>query len=112
VIVAGMSRLFITLLPYLVLITGAVAIAASAAMPVPDQPVAVIFPPWWSAARAFAAAARLGAPIIRFGNISTIVVLQSDGAASLPARARAAGALLVVNALAFGGCVTPLQQQN
>ncbi len=107
-----MFRLLPALLPYLVLVGAALAVAIAAAGPVPDAPVAMIFPPWWTAARAFAAAARLGAPIIRFGAIPTIVVVPPDGTPTLSARARAAGALVVVNAIGLGGCATPRPQQN
>jgi hypothetical protein len=69
----------------------------------PGAPVAAIFPPWWSAERSFIAAASTGGAIVRQGAWSSIlVVVSADG--DLPRRLRDAGALLLVNPAALGGC--------
>jgi len=66
-----------------------------------QDPLALVFPPWWSGARSMLAAAPAGA-IIRFGawpNI--IVILPTPGAAMVPS---ATGAWAVLDARRLGGC--------
>jgi hypothetical protein len=75
-----------------------VALGAQAAPPAAG-PVAAVFPPWWPAARAFAAAGTAG-PVARFGGVPFIVVV----AAPDRARLRAAGAWLLLDPHAVGGC--------
>jgi hypothetical protein len=75
-------------------------------------PVAAVFPPWWSAAEAVAAAGIVGR-IVRLGTVRFVVVVVPDAPtdgedAARPARAaarlRAVGAVLVVDPLVLGGC--------
>jgi hypothetical protein len=67
--------------------------------------VAVVFPPWWPDARVFAAAAAAG-DIVNRGTVPFVLIVQSERP-GLGARLRAAGALLVLNPLAAGGCSPP-----
>ncbi len=75
-----------------------VALGAQARPPAVG-PVAAVFPPWWHAARAFAAAGTAG-PVARFGALPFIVIV----AAPDRARLRAAGAWLLLDPRALGGC--------
>jgi hypothetical protein len=68
-----------------------------------DTVVAVVFPPWWNAARVFAAAASAGAAIVRVGGISSVLVVQPAARDGLE-RLRDAGAWFVVNPQAVGAC--------
>jgi hypothetical protein len=76
-----------------------VALAAQFAPPA-EGPVAAVFPPWWNARSAFVAAGAAG-PVVRFGALPFIVIV----AATDRARLRAAGALLLLDPRALGGCV-------
>jgi hypothetical protein len=95
------------LVPYATLAASIMAMAFVALAPVPNHPIAAVFPPWWTAARGFQAAALSGAPIVRTGAFVNILVL-SPGEPDLPARLRAAGAWLVLDAKALGGCAAAL----
>ena len=64
-----------------------------------DGPVAAIFPPWWDARSAFVAAGDAGA-VVRFGALPFVVIV----AATDRARLRAAGAWLLLDPRALGGC--------
>ena len=94
-----------TLLPYAVLVVSLVLTGIAALAPLPGQPVAAVFPPWWGAARAFAAAARSNSPVVRLGLFPNIVILPglTTGASS---RLHRAGALLLLNAQALGACAS------
>jgi hypothetical protein len=67
--------------------------------PPPAGPVAAVFPPWWSGARAFAAAAAAG-PVARIGAFGFIVI----AAPAERSRLRAAGAWLLLDPRAAGAC--------
>ncbi len=81
-----------------------VAVTCMALRPDPGaELVGIIFPPWWSATQAVAAAASTGAEIVRLGAVQTILVVRparNDGIARLGA----AGVLLAVDPLLAGGC--------
>ena len=81
-------------------------VAALSLAPRPDADVvAVVFPPWWDEGRALLTAASTGAAIIRSGALPTILVVQPadrDGRARL----RRAGAWLVLDPQALGGCLS------
>ncbi len=64
--------------------------------------VAAVFPPWWSPARSFAAAAEAG-DVARTGAVRSVIVVRSDRA-GLADRLRAAGALLILSASGPLGC--------
>jgi hypothetical protein len=68
-----------------------------------DDVVAVIFPPWWTADRSFAAVASAGAAIVRAGGISTILVVQPGGPDGLE-RLRGAGAWFAIDPKAVDAC--------
>jgi hypothetical protein len=100
------NRLFCTL-PYAVMaasvgLSGFVALA-----PAPDRPIAAFFPPWWTVERTFSAAAISGAPIVRFGGLSNVVVL-SPAMPDLSRRLWQAGAWLLLDAQAVGACTEPV----
>ena len=59
------------------------------------QTAAAVFPPWWSAAEAFAAAGSAG-EVARAGALSSILIVHSKEPA-LADRLRKAGALLVLD---------------
>lgn len=75
----------------------------AAETPNDDAAVAAVFPPWWSAARDFAAAGGAG-DIVTGGAVPFVLIVQSQRP-GLNARLRAAGALLLLNPLAAGGCL-------
>jgi hypothetical protein len=91
------------LIPFALLAGSVLMIASLAMKPVPDKPVAALFPPWWSAARVIASAAAADGAIVRFGGFQTILVLAAGGP-DLAARLRHAGAWLVLDAGSLGGC--------
>ena len=64
--------------------------------------VAALFPPWWTSARAFAAAGAAG-EIVGVGAVPWVVIVKSDGP-GLPARLRQAGAALILPAYGSGPC--------
>jgi hypothetical protein len=95
------------LVPYATLAASITVMAFAALVPKQNDPVAAIFPPWWTAARGFEAAALSGVPIVRTGAFANILVL-APGQPNLPARLHAAGAWMVVDAMALGGCAGTL----
>jgi hypothetical protein len=62
----------------------------------------VVYPPWWSTAHIWQAAASTG-EIVDLGGARFILYLHSE-APGLNVRARRAGAFLVFDAGGFGGC--------
>ena len=96
------------LVPAGVLACGFLAVAWLALSPKPGQPVAAVFPPWWSAARAFAAAASAGGRVMRTGAWPTLVVVvpEAGGETGFGGRLGAAGAWLIVDPQSLGGCGT------
>ena len=66
--------------------------------------VAAIFPPWISGERAFALAAAAGGRVVRQGIRDSILVVRGEGV-GFEARLYAAGALAVIDPVAFGGCL-------
>ena len=62
-------------------------------------PVAAVFPPWWDSAQVLQAAAAAG-PVVRFGALPFIVVVVPEHRHLL----RPAGAWLVLDPRALGGC--------
>lgn len=76
--------------------------ASIAAKPGDDSSIVAVFPPWWSASRALAAASDVGA-VLNGGAFSFVLVVQSQRP-GLGDRLRAAGALFLLNPQGFGGC--------
>ncbi len=98
-----MRILFLRFAPILVLLLGLVPVGLGVSGPRAARPVAVVFPPWWSAQRSIAAAARAELAILRFGGLPAIVVVAPLTQAA-GARLRQAGAWLLLDASAGGGC--------
>jgi hypothetical protein len=73
-----------------------------AAAPTDPHEAAGVFPPWWSEAAALAAAARAGA-VLGVGAVPFIVIVRDPGGHA-PARLRAAGALVSLDARGLAGC--------
>ena len=66
--------------------------------------VAVAFPPWWSAERAFLAAASADAAIVRMTAVPSLLVVRPDQHDGL-ARLRRAGVWLAVDPQAIAACL-------
>lgn len=84
-----------------------VALSLLAAVAVEAQPrtpgrIAAVFPPWWSPAQVASAAVSAG-DIAGAGGASFVMILRGDPA-SLERKARAAGALLLLDPAAAGLC--------
>jgi hypothetical protein len=67
--------------------------------------VAVIFPPWWNAQRAFLASASADAAIVRMTALPSLLVVRPDRHDGL-ARLREAGAWLAIDPQAIAACFT------
>lgn len=91
-------------IPCVFLIGTLLVVPVFAMAPDPTHPVAAVFPPWWTPARAFAAVSAAGAPVLQLGAAPGVFVLDA-GPPDLPARLRAAGAILVLDARALRGCL-------
>ena len=86
-------------------LAGVAAIARFEARPRVGAPeVAAIFPPWMSQERVVAEVARSGALVVRQGALQSILVVHGEGP-GLADRLYAAGALAVIDPVAFGGCL-------
>ena len=68
-------------------------------------PLAAVFPPWWSSARVFEAAAAADVAVLRAGAWPALVIVR-PGDPGAPARLRASGAWLLLDGRAIGGCVS------
>jgi hypothetical protein len=69
-----------------------------------SAPVAAIFPPWWSADRAFLATAAAGGAVVREGAVSSLLVAQSSEP-GFRLKLHAAGAWLLLDPKAIAGCL-------
>jgi hypothetical protein len=88
----GITLLLMAVLP--------LAVAAAALLAPPAQgAVAAVFPPWWDAAAAVTAAGAAG-PVVRLGALPFVVVVAAADRSVL----RAAGAWLLLDPVALGGC--------
>lgn len=86
------------------LVAGWLAMVVLALQPTAETPVvAAIFPPWWTAAQAFSAAAAAGAEIVRPGGLPSILIVHIRAEGGL-ARLRHAGAWFTADPIALGGC--------
>ena len=92
--------------PALLLILSVAAAGSVRLQPIPGEPVAALFPPWWSAGHAFAAASASGGAIIRTGAWPTLLVAVSPSPL-FAEKLRASGAWLILNPLALGACGAP-----
>lgn len=87
----------------LILGVGSLAAALGVSLQPPRSgPVALLFPPWWSAPHAMRAAASAGS-VVRFGAFPFIVVVAPDKGAFEQAL-RQAGAWFILNPQVLGGC--------
>ncbi len=91
----------------LLLVGSGLALAMLSLAPRPTAPagtvLAAVFPPWWSATRSFLAASGAGVAILRAGALPAILVVRLDRPESR-ARLREAGAWLLLDPQALGGC--------
>ena len=78
-------------------------IVLGSSMPRSDK-VAAVFPPWWSAAQAFEAAAGAGR-IVALGQLRSVLIVHGDPV-QLARNLRQAGALLVFDSSRSAGCRT------
>jgi len=67
--------------------------------------VAVAFPPWWSVAQVFAAAASADAAIVRTTAIASVLVVRPDRSHGLT-RLRQSGVWLAIDPQAIAACFT------
>jgi ABC-type nitrate/sulfonate/bicarbonate transport system substrate-binding protein len=81
-----------------------VSLAALQAQPRDRTHVAAVFSPWTSGEHAIAQVALAGGLVVRRGIIDAIVVVQGDDP-DLIERLYAAGAWIVVDPAAWGGCL-------
>jgi len=97
-----MAAIISRALPGMLCLAAAVA-ALMLGTPAPAAgPVAALFPPWWPAADVFVAAGSAGR-IVRLGLASFIVIVASEDG-RVTERLRAAGAVMVFDPIALGGC--------
>ena len=100
------------LLAALLLMTASSAgLAGLEAQPGDGRTVAAIFPPWIDAAGAFGRMADAGGEVVRVGLLDTILVGHSDDPAFVD-RLHRLGAWLVLDPVAFGGCLTRAANSN
>jgi hypothetical protein len=86
-------------------LAGVAAIARFEARPHAGAPeVAAIFPPWMSRERVLTQVALSGGRAVRQGALDSILVVHGEGP-GLADRLYAAGALAVIDPVAFGGCL-------
>jgi hypothetical protein len=69
-----------------------------------SAPVAAIFPLWWSADRAFLAAAEAGGAVVREGAVSSLLVAQSSQP-GFRRKLHASGAWLLLDPKAIAACL-------
>lgn len=69
----------------------------------PGEPVAAVFPPWWSQAESLSAAVAAGGAVIRAEGLPGLVIAQSP-VAGFEARLHAAGAWLLFDPRGLGLC--------
>ena len=88
------------------LIASFVAVAALSFQVRPGtEVVAVAFPPWWSAERAFLAAASAGAAIVRTTAVPSLLVVRPDRGAGLT-RLYDAGVWFAMDPQAIAACMS------
>jgi hypothetical protein len=94
------------------LVSGWIAIAAfSLQIRADAEVVAVAFPLWWNAQRAFEAAASANAKIVRTTAIPAILIVRPDNRTGLD-RLREAGAWLAMDPRAVAACLTLEGKEN
>jgi hypothetical protein len=71
----------------------------------PSSAVAVIFAPWTDEGTAFTRAVSAGGRFVRFGGSSFVAVVEPDGP-DYVRRAKAAGALLIVDPRILAACLS------
>jgi len=99
-------RLLHVLILTLAILTSLGAAAAVEAAPTDLSRVAIVFPPWWSTARAFKAAASAG-EILGVGGVPFIVIVHLDPTTAAR-RTRSVGALFILGADARSLCSSAL----
>ena len=97
----GMLRYFVLFH----LASALIMVALLATVPDPSGAVALIYPPFMTAEDAMLRTAAAGGQPLRSGNFGWIVVVMPEtGDSGLAARARAGGAVAVLNPMIAGGC--------
>lgn len=109
------TRRFAAVVGPLAFSTLGVVLSLFAAVAVDAQPrtpgrVAAVFPPWWDPARVVGAAGSAG-EISGAGGGAFVVILRGDPA-TLHQRARAAGALLLLDPALAGACARPASEPS
>lgn len=85
---------------FMIVALGPLGVAlACTLVPLPTGPVAAVFPPWWGARQAVAAAGSAGA-VIRLGALPSVVIVLAADRGLL----RSHGAWLLLDPSALGGC--------
>ena len=74
------------------------------AEPLAGDQVAAVFPPGWHERDVLLASAEAGQNLVRFGALPNIGIIEFSSASDLD-RLRAAGALLLLDPQALGGCL-------
>jgi hypothetical protein len=100
-----MRHPLLRILPFAMTVASVGLTGMAALGPEPGRPVAAVFPPWWTGERAFSAASLTGGSIVRFGGLASILVLTS-ATPDFNQRLHDAGAWVLLDAQAFGGCAT------
>ena len=85
------------------------ALAAMARAPL-TGPVAMVFPPWWSAAQTIRAAASAG-PVIRLGAVNFVAIVAPANAQER-ALLHHAGAWFLLDPIVVTGCLPASAQPN
>jgi hypothetical protein len=88
-----------------------VGLAGLEARPGDGRTVAAIFPPWIGGAVAFGRMADAGGEVVRAGLLDTILVGHSEDPGFV-GRLHRMGAWLVLDPVAFGGCLTRVANSN
>jgi hypothetical protein len=86
------------------MVVGVLPIAWVEARPRDDRQVAAIFAPWAGHDAAFLRAATAGGRVVREGILDNILVVRAERP-GLIGRLYAAGAWIVIDPVAFGGCL-------
>jgi len=97
------SRIATYAAPFALAAASLLVCAGFEAWPSDPRLAAAVFPPWWSAGASLSAGAKVGAIIGRGAAPFIVLVRATDP--DVTARARAAGALFVIDSAHFGLCL-------
>jgi hypothetical protein len=91
-------------------VAGASAAVALQYQPTDSSFATAVFPPWWTSGEAIQAAGSVG-DILSIGGFARAVAIRSE-APDLAARAKAAGAIMVLRGTTAGLCATPTREPS